>query len=122
MKKCETQNCSNEGVRSFQIAPGTNVWLCLGCVEKNSYDSLVGKENTITSTKLEGISYTPSENNKYIFLLIDDNINSVRPDNFNDVYLLSWKKAKIEIPWKEDDSPKKAILRWAINELFPIDD
>lgn len=31
IKKCEMFGCLNKGLRLFQIAPGTNVWLCYEC-------------------------------------------------------------------------------------------
>ena len=34
MKKCETFGCSNEATQMPQIAPGTNVWLCVKCIER----------------------------------------------------------------------------------------
>ena len=32
-KKCESFGCTTAGVRMFQLAPGTNVWLCDKCIE-----------------------------------------------------------------------------------------
>ena len=34
MKKCETFGCSNPGAQMYQIAPGTNVWLCKVCIQE----------------------------------------------------------------------------------------
>jgi len=34
MKKCETFGCSNQGKQMYQIAPGTNVWLCQRCIDE----------------------------------------------------------------------------------------
>ncbi len=31
MKKCENFGCSTAGKQMYQIAPGTNVWLCSKC-------------------------------------------------------------------------------------------
>ena len=32
MKKCETFGCTNTGEQMYQIAPATNVWLCVQCM------------------------------------------------------------------------------------------
>ena len=34
MKKCETFACPNLGTQMYQLAPGTNVWLCDDCVKQ----------------------------------------------------------------------------------------
>ena len=33
MKKCENFGCSTAGKQMYQIAPGTNVWLCSKCAK-----------------------------------------------------------------------------------------
>jgi len=33
MTKCEVFACPNKGSRMYQMAPGTNVWLCDECKE-----------------------------------------------------------------------------------------
>ena len=38
MKKCETFGCSNPGHQMYQIAPGTNVWLCKVCIQEAKQD------------------------------------------------------------------------------------
>jgi ribosomal protein L37AE/L43A len=30
-KKCETFGCAKPGAQMYQIAPGTNIWLCQHC-------------------------------------------------------------------------------------------
>ena len=37
-KKCETIGCRNPSTQMFQIAPGTNVWLCDKCKEQAEAD------------------------------------------------------------------------------------
>ena len=39
MKKCETFGCNNPGVQMYQIAPATNVWFCVGCMEAAERES-----------------------------------------------------------------------------------
>ena len=34
MKKCETFGCVNQGIRMYQIAPATTVWLCTRCIHE----------------------------------------------------------------------------------------
>ena len=38
-RKCETFGCENLGVRMFQVAPGTTLWLCQDCIGKNIMNS-----------------------------------------------------------------------------------
>ena len=40
MKKCETFGCSNQGAQMYQIAPGTNVWLCKVCIQEAKQEDL----------------------------------------------------------------------------------
>lgn len=33
-KKCETFGCPNIGLQMYQVAPGTNLWLCGRCIQQ----------------------------------------------------------------------------------------
>ena len=34
IRKCETFGCLNIGLQMYQVAPGTNVWLCAKCIKE----------------------------------------------------------------------------------------
>ncbi len=34
IRKCETFGCPNIGLQMYQVAPGTNVWLCVRCIQE----------------------------------------------------------------------------------------
>lgn len=48
---------------------------------------------------------------------IDKGLSSVRPKNFEHVYVLYWESENIMIPWEGDVSPRKAMLQWALKEI-----
>jgi len=40
MKHCNVMGCPNVAVRMYQIAPGTNVWLCQKCIDVADGDAV----------------------------------------------------------------------------------
>lgn len=40
-RKCEVFGCLNLGSRSCQIAPGTNVWICVQCHQEFIEEGMV---------------------------------------------------------------------------------
>ena len=38
---CEMFGCNNPGVKMYQLAPATPVWLCLGCIQTTEKEKAV---------------------------------------------------------------------------------
>jgi hypothetical protein len=53
MRKCETFGCKNQAERQYQIAPGTNVWLCEDCADNNGLDTDSGNRDNADSGKVK---------------------------------------------------------------------
>jgi len=37
LRKCEVFGCDHKSTQQFQIAPGTNVWLCWCCAKRDGW-------------------------------------------------------------------------------------
>jgi hypothetical protein len=56
----------------------------------------------------------------YAMMGIDKSVSTDRP-NIDNLFLIFWLSADLQIPWPRDLSPKQAILEWARKEIASED-